>query len=343
MPASDLSALIGAESDEGHAAALEGVVFGSADPDAIAEQLRQLCSDHLGASVAGAHFYRSSVGCVVGLRLSDGSDVVLKAHQSRLTKEFLERVVAAQTNLAEGGFPCPRPLAGPVPLKAGYAIIESFLADPGHRALDHGSLAVSAAGLADQIRRARHIDWAELPDHPMDPSSEALYPEPHSPLFDFEATSAGAEWIDRLAARATQRRVSLGAQRVLAHCDWARRNVRLGPTAVEAVYDWDSLAWVEETTAVGQAAATWNDATGDEDIPAVQEMAAFVRAYEAAADRRFDDGEIAAIGASALYLLAYAARCEHAIDPDGRHLHRSRSRLSSDADRILDLPRRVRR
>ena len=48
---------------------------------------------------------------------------------------------------------------------------------------------------------------------------------PHSPSFDFEATAAGAQWIDDLA-RAALPCADFG-DRVVAHTDWSARNVRL--------------------------------------------------------------------------------------------------------------------
>jgi hypothetical protein len=105
-----------------------------------------------------------------------------------------------------------------------------------------------------------------------------------------------------------------------------------------AVYDWDSLSLVTETEAVGKAASTWSAlGEGIESAPSPEEVAAYVAAYEAARGRTFDDRERTAIGAEALYTLAYTARCEHAIDPDALVQRRARPRLAEDGDRFLDL------
>jgi hypothetical protein len=60
--------------------------------------------------------------------------------------------------------------------------------------------------------------------------------------------------------------------------------------------------------------------------------------YEDARGAQFGAAERVAVGAAALYVLAYTARCEHAIDP-GQAVHRrARSRLTTEGDALLDLP-----
>ena len=68
--------------------------------------------------------------------------------------------------------------------------------------------------------------------------------EPHSPLFDFEASAGGAEWIDDVARLALDARDSDATPRVVAHTDWSARNVRLRADGVRAIYDADSLSLV---------------------------------------------------------------------------------------------------
>lgn len=125
---------------------------------------------------------------------------------------------------------------------------------------------------------------------------------------------------------------------MIAHCDWSLRNVRLTTEELLAVYDWDSLSSTREVVAVGQAAATWSALDGSQIAPDAQEVAAFVREYEAARGATFSDEERAAVGAAALYVLAYTARCEHAIDPGGDVHRRARPRLKTDAELLLGLP-----
>jgi aminoglycoside phosphotransferase (APT) family kinase protein len=74
--------------------------------------------------------------------------------------------------------------------------------------------------------------------------------------------------------------------RIVAHTDWCARNVRIAEDLV-AVYDWDSLSLVTESTAVGQAAATWSVTSepGGSTFPSAAQIAAFIGAYELASGR----------------------------------------------------------
>ncbi len=210
---------------------VERLLYGTGDPEVIAEVISDFCFDHFGSRPRGVLFYRSSVGSVVGLSLENGEVVVLKVFQARWQASFLESVQAVQKTLTAQGFPCPEPLLSPTPLSGGTAALvtaETLLADPGLRPLsgdqDRGA---SARGLATQIATCQTGQLPALALHPLASSADHLYPEPHSPLFDFEATSAGAEWIDRIAQRAKEARDSDQAGTVVAHMDWSARNVRV--------------------------------------------------------------------------------------------------------------------
>ena len=65
------------------------------------------CRDHLGAEPAEVLFRRQSISAVFGLRLTNGTDVVVKI---RPDDGRTESCVSAQTLLAAQGFPCARPL-----------------------------------------------------------------------------------------------------------------------------------------------------------------------------------------------------------------------------------------
>jgi Ser/Thr protein kinase RdoA (MazF antagonist) len=317
-------------------AAVEAAIFGSDRPDQIAAAITKFCEQALAASAQDALFYVSSVGCAVGVRLDDGREVVIKAFQPRWSEPFLAGVHEIQRCLHDRGFPCPRPIVGPLPLGNGSALVDAVLPDPGLHRVSPSLAGISAAGLARQIRECRDLDGSPLAGHPMNAPSSDLYPEPHSPVFDFVSTAPGAEWIDDLARRSKSALERDGGPAVIAHSDWSARNVRMSTDGVVAVYDWDSLALIPETVAVGQAAATWS-ATGEEtdQSPTLVEMADFVRAYEHERGRVFDDRERRAIDAAIVWVLAYAARCEHAIDPTGGRRVRARPRLKADGERLL--------
>ena len=83
---------------------------------------------------------------------------------------------------------------------------------------------------------------------------------------------------------------------------------------------------------MGQAAATWSStAAPGEEAPSLTEIVHYVRCYEDARGRAFTRDEHRAIGAAVVWLLAYASRCEHAIDPDSELHIRARPRLAPTA------------
>jgi hypothetical protein len=226
-----------------------------------------------------------------------------------------------------------------LPIGPALALVEELLPDPGCGSLERAMLPVSAAGLARQIRLCERLDDRGLRSHPLESAaSSSLFPEPHSPVFDFAATASGAEWIDAVAVRAKAARDTGRDAAVIAHTDWSARNVRLDAGRVLAVYDWDSLASVPETIAVGQAAATWSS-TGEpgEEAPPVTQIVEYVRAYETARERAFTRAQYRAIGGAVVWVLAYTSRCEHATDPAGELHRRARPRLAADGEALLEL------
>jgi len=179
-----------------------------------------------------------------------------------------------------------------------------------------------------------HDIGAPLAFHPLATPVDGVYPEPHSPLFDFEATRGGAEWIDEIARAAIAARDSDAAAPVVAHTDWSARNVRVWADGVRAIYDLDSLSLVPESTAVGIAAATWDafGEAGEAVAPAPVEAASWVAAYERAG-RSLSPSQRHAAAGSVLYSLAYTARCEHAVEavsPELGRPRRARDRLERD-------------
>jgi hypothetical protein len=65
------------------AGAIENDVLGTDDPRDIAEIFKSFCVRECGAGPAGCLFYLASAGCVLGVKLESGDDVVIKAYQVR--------------------------------------------------------------------------------------------------------------------------------------------------------------------------------------------------------------------------------------------------------------------
>ena len=340
-----------------HRAVLEGraelsspvtqLIFATDDVERATALLSSWTRAHLGSPVSRVDEWHRSVGAVAIVVLDDGRRVTLKAFPPRWTQEFLSAVVRVQTHLSRRGLPCPMPLFGPAVLdgSGAMACAERVLDDPGQppHPLGEAELVASAAGLARLVAVAAELsdtDVAALAAHPMRTPAGGLYPEPHSPLFDFEATAAGAEWIDDLARAALVARDADETPPVVAHTDWSARNVRVWADGLRAIYDADSLSLVAESTAVGIAAATWSalGVAGEPIAPAPDEAARWARAYERAG-RPLSGRQRHAAGGAILHALAYTARCEHALEvahPDLGRPRRARDRLERDGDRYIE-------
>jgi len=297
---------------------VEPLVFGTGDADAIAAQIDRFCSERLGAPVAEPRFFESSVGSVFGLRLADGRQVVVKAHQPNVPLEFLCAVHAVQSHLAAAGFPAPRPLLAPSPLGLGHATVEELRVEGAWAdAHDPSVRCAMAETLAQLVQLGRgFVDLKGLRPGLLSRIPDGqIWPEPHSAIFDFEASAAGAEWIDKLAAHAREVLRRPAGERVLAHVDWSVKHLRFEKGAVTVVYDWDSLAVGLEPVIVGEAARgftfTWNLPVRL--APSLEESRAFVAEYEIARGAAFTPAERTTAGAAAVYGLAYTARCEHCL------------------------------
>lgn len=144
-------------------------------------------------------------------------------------------------------------MLGPVALRQGHATVEALL-DRGEYRNTHDPTCrrLIAEALAWHLQITAASDppdalaggWSLL-------GAERLWPaHAHAPIFDLEATSRGAEWIDQLAIHA-KRKITTGARPIAGHSDWSGKHFRFAEGAITAVYDWDSLAVRTEAELVG--------------------------------------------------------------------------------------------
>lgn len=317
--------------------AVEDAIFATTDTSTIAAVLSSLVEATTGQQVHSGRWYRSSVTAVASVRLDSGRTVVVRAYQPGTSATFIDGVVRVQAHLAAAGFPCPIPSGAAIVVDGVLGRTESLVPDPGPRRFAPSEMTGSAASLARLVALAGGLDPAGLEHHPMSLTDTALYPPPHSPVFDFAATTSGAEWIDEIAVAARAAMTDTSA--VIAHGDWSARNVRLGASGLVCAFDWESLQYGPESTALGIAAATWR-ALGEPDepmAPAAAEIRQYVEQYERARRRPLTAGQRRSAGAAAVYALAYTARCEHALE-HGTREGRASARLARDAG-LLDLLR----
>ena len=295
---------------------VEALVFGSPDSGVVDRALADFCQAQLGSPVAETLFRATSVGVVAGLRLADDRRVVVKAHQPRESRSRLEEVHRVQAHLHREGFPCPRPLLPPTRLGEGLAVVEELVDDGSVRDThEPAGRRLMAEALAWHLELARACGRpSALAEGWTLYVRDRLWPrEAHAPIFDFEATADGAEWIDTIAAKAKPLAAE-DTDLLVGHHDWSGKHFRFGDGRITVVYDWDSLGLGREAVIVGNAAMTFTtnfELPGVRRAPTPEEMRAFIDEYSDARHVPLGSRERERVAACATFLLAYTARCEH--------------------------------
>ena len=289
-------------------AKVERSIFGTDDADEIWRQVLDVCPD-----ATACFSFRVSIGAAFGIDLRGGSRIALKIHTDAYPASYLEAAQRVQEHLWQRAFPCPRPLG-----VRGRATLEEWRDDGEYRDAHEPEVRHSlAAGLArlieltDELQPLPRLQRGFGFPAPGGP----LWPTPHNVLFDFEATSAGAGWIDDIARAARRIRDDPIGREVVAHGDWVANHVRFEGLRPSIVYDWDSLETDREPNLLGCAAATftYNERLPVKLEPTAAETCAFITDYEAArGSPQTGDDRRATLGA-AVYVRAYATRCGHAV------------------------------
>jgi hypothetical protein len=289
-------------------ATVERSIFGTDNAEAIWRQVLNACPD-----AADCFAFAVSIGALFGVLRRDGSRIAVKIHTDAYATSYLEAAQGVQEHLWRRRFPCPRPLG-----VRGRATLEEWKEDglyrDAHEPEVRRALATALArliALTGEIRPAPDLVCGFSFPGPDGP----LWPTPHNVLFDFEAASAGAEWIDDLATVAQQiRNVAVGRE-VIAHADWSVKHFRFEGARPSVVYDWDSLVLDREPNVLGSAAATftYTELLPVELLPTADETLAFIDEYEAVRGSRLSHDERRATHGAAVYSRAYGTRCGHAV------------------------------
>jgi hypothetical protein len=279
-------------------------IFGTTDSEAIWAEVTTMCPEAI-----DCFLFEASVGATFGLVVRGGDRVALKVHRTA-TAERLAAMQQVQEHLWRYGFPCPRPLG-----VRGRGTLEEWRDDGEYRDSHEPD---ARRRLAQLLLRLVTLTRSVRPAVDLPPffprAGGALWPEPHNVLFDFEATAAGAEWIDEIAEAAKARRDRDGGDLVIAHHDWTAKHVRWAGIRPTVVYDWDSMSIGYEPVFVGEAASHF---TYDvEPLPSVDEALMFIADYERARPSTFTREEQATAAAAAVYGRAYTTRCVHALGGD---------------------------
>lgn len=277
--------------------------------DGLPDWLPVWCAEHLGAEPVGVRFELRSMSTVFGLRLAGGRDVVVKARED---DGRAASCLAAQTWLADKGFPCPRPLTPAAGVGALTVHAEEFR--PGGEPLPGDSPDVAVryaavfarlmAGLADLVvppplPNPRWSRW----DHP----GRGVWPSIGF-LDELDQSAVPADVVDT-ASRVRARLLAAGLPCVLGHADFEAQNLRWHGTEVWSVDDWDSLGWQPEAALVGAASGVFPK-TGPARLPPVESSAAFLAAYQKLRGRRFAEEEQEVAWAASLWTAMHDLRWE---------------------------------
>jgi hypothetical protein len=291
--------------------------------------LARWCMQHLGSPPADEIFRSGYLSAVIGLRLADDREVVVKV---RPDSPRVAACVEVQRRVFQAGYPCPQPLTGAAAFGDDVATAEAYV--PGGAMLpgpDHAARAFAEA-FAWLIRLAPRP--AEVPA--LDPAppwaawnhaGDGLWPRPQDSDVDLNE-AAGPEWINDAGRRARDRLRAGEPEAVIGHCDWLAGNLRWTGDELLVVHDWDSMTADSEAVLVGFAAALYPAASAD-GLATVEDTERFLAAYCRARGREFSAGELHLSWAAGVWTRAYDAKCQHAAGQPITSLseHEARERL----------------
>jgi hypothetical protein len=272
-------------------------------------RLDSWCAEHLGSAPVDVLFEHRSISQVFGLRLADGREVVVKLRED---DGRAESCVAAQTLLAERGFPCPRPIT-PV-VRVGETAVHAEESRPGGELLrgDTPDVAVRYAAVFARLMAELATVTVEPPlPNPRwarwDHDDPGLWPE--IGFLDERDQSVVPAFVLDTAERVRKRLREAELPCVLGHADFEAQNLRWRDGEVWAVHDWDSLAWQPEAALAGAAAATFANVPPPH-LPPVESSEAFLQAYQELRGREFTVREREVAWAAGLWTAAHNARWE---------------------------------
>lgn len=87
-------------------------------------RLAQWCMEHLGSPPVEEIFKSGYLSAVIGLRLGDGREVVVKV---RPDSPRIAACVEVQRRMFLAGYPCPQPLTGAAPFGGDVATAEAYV------------------------------------------------------------------------------------------------------------------------------------------------------------------------------------------------------------------------
>jgi hypothetical protein len=275
--------------------------------------LARWCMEHLGSPPADEIFRAGYLSAVIGLRLADDREVIVKV---RPDSPRIAACVEVQRRMFQAGYPCPQPLTGAASFGDSVATAEAYvpggamLPDPGHAARAFAEAFARLIRLAPRPAEVPTLDpapsWAAW-NH----AGDGLWPSPEDPDVNLNEV-AGPEWIDDAGRRARDRLRASESEAVIGHCDWLAGNLRWSGDALLVVHDWDSMIADSEAILVGFAAALYSTVSADE-LATVEDTERFIVAYCHARGRELSAGELGRSWAAGVWTRACDAKYQHMV------------------------------
>lgn len=279
--------------------------------------------DRLGSPIAEVRFRAGRIDAVWGVELVDGREVVIKSHRLPVDLKAVAAATDAKRLLRAAGFPCPEPLSDPEEVAGRVLTVETLLADgevPDGR--DPANRRLLAAGLARHIdalrgrpdlleRAGAGPSWCHYRAGP--------WPVPHDPIVDFRSTPDGYAWLDAYAQRAADQILAhrVTAEVVVGHADWYAGNTAVAGGVLVGAFDWELVADTEAVIAGFTAACYAASSTSGGGLSTPEEVASFLRDYDAARGGCLGRDEQQVATAAAAWILAFNARWELALGERG--------------------------
>lgn len=293
--------------------------------------LADWCLRYLGAPLERVVFRTGQVSEVVGVELSRGLRVVVKA------RPFHPRIAGClrvQAELARLGFPCPRPLTAATRVRDLTVTAETAV--PGGRPLPPENGAAPFAALLARLIKSAPAQ-ASVPDLTPSPPWTGwdhpglrLWPDLDEHGHDLNLAT-GPEWIDDAARRVRERLTSTPGRVCIGHGDWESQNIRWTDGDPLVVHDWDSVIAQPETAIVGLAAAVWPREERPNETASIAQTADFMSSYQHLAGRGWHTSEIRDAWAAGLWVRLFDAKQE-AAEGGGPQL----DRLATEIDERLE-------
>ena len=215
-------------------------------------------------------------------------------------------------------------MSGPDEIDGRVLTVETLLGEgvaPDGR--DPGNRQLLAAGLArhiDVLRRQTDViqragsgpSWCHYRAGP--------WPVPHDPIVDFRSTPDGYAWLDAYAQRASDQILThrAAAEVVVGHADWYGGNAAVADGMLIATFDWELVADTEAVIAGFAAACYAASSTSGAGLSTPEEVAVFLRDYEAARGAPLTGPEQRAAAGAAAWILAFNARWELGLRQPGQ-------------------------